>query len=391
MGASQALALEQFLEGKGLAKKSGAVLLTGSGAQLLRASDLPIRRSDFLPGSREQVGEGGPELETLLGELSDRDLVEVVGHRSSGCFSIALAALACATLSGQDAALVDLGDHLDPQAAQQAGVDLTRLLWVRPRRVKEALAAAEMLLSTGFRLVVADMGLSPRGGRFVPDAAWVRLARAAQAQGSRLLLLAPYRMSGIAAHAVVSAPAARPLWRGSGRAPRLLSGICSRLTLEKLGRETPNRASPLTLLVPGALRHDPRDSRKAVEAPVEARDSRDFLTLHDGQVKSIASRQPRVSLDDPLGTLDVGKLHGEDFVGNPQKRVEGGLNRVAPVDGDVAVKNLLEHLDVGDEALSLREEPLQHLLCVPLVGVRCPHQVHRNVRVEEDHRDGASR
>jgi hypothetical protein len=250
MGVAQALALERFLEGKGLAKKPGATLLTGSGAKLLRASDLAPVPSTPVSSLLATL----PALDAILsGGLPDRRLIELVGRRSAGRFSIALAALACATARGIDAALVDLGDQLDPQAAEAAGVDLARLLWVRPRRVKDALGAAEMLVATGFRLVVAEMGLAPRGGRFVPDAAWVRLQRTAQTQGSTLLLFSPYRMSGIAADAVVSAGFPQPIWRGTGRAPRLLAGISSRVTLEKLGRETPNRSASMDLYVAEAL------------------------------------------------------------------------------------------------------------------------------------------
>jgi hypothetical protein len=90
-----------------------------------------------------------------------------------------------------------------------------------------------MLLATGFPLVVVDLGLPPVRGRFVPDAAWVRLTRAAHAHKAALLLLAPYRVSGIAAETVLSADAARGIWRGTGRSPRLLDGIASRLTLQK--------------------------------------------------------------------------------------------------------------------------------------------------------------
>src|SRR5262249_13730472 len=157
-------------------------------------------------------------LESLIDRLPTQTLIEVVGRRSSGRFSIGLAAMASSTSGGENAAWVDLGDNLDPEAAEKAGVDLARVLWVRPRRVTEALAAAEMLLATGFRLVVADMGIAPRGGRFVPDAAWVRLQRAAHDRESTLLLLAPYRLSGIAADAVVSAHAAYPVWRSHGQA-----------------------------------------------------------------------------------------------------------------------------------------------------------------------------
>jgi RecA DNA recombination protein len=242
MAAAQALALEQFLAGRGFAKKPNGTLLSGSGARLLRACDLPatVARPEGTLATRSP-------LDALLGGLAGSKLVEIVGRRSTGRFSIAVAALASATSDGQDAALVDLGSALDPQAAEKAGVDLTRLLWVRPHRVKEALAAAEMLLATGFRLVVADMGLAPRGGRFVPDAAWVRLSRAVAAQESTLLLLTPYRMSGVAADAVVAAHAARSAWEGSAGGPRLLSGIAGRLTLEKLGRETLGRSAPLLL------------------------------------------------------------------------------------------------------------------------------------------------
>jgi hypothetical protein len=247
MLASQALALERFLQGEEFAKKPGA-LLKSVGARLVRASDLPAHRSGLTRTASDRL------LEALIDRLPTQTLIEVVGRRSSGRFSIGLAAMACSTAVGENAAWVDLGDNLDPEAAEKAGVDLSRVLWVRPRRVPEALTAAEMLLATGFRLVVADMGLTPRGGRFIPDAAWVRLQRAAHDRESTLLLLAPYRLSGIAADAVISAQAAHPIWRGRGQAPRLLTGMDSRLTLEKFGRETPGHSASLSLAVPETIR-----------------------------------------------------------------------------------------------------------------------------------------
>jgi hypothetical protein len=244
MGALQALALERLLEAEGLVKKPGGVLLSGLGARLSRASELPSARVE-----RAARPTAVPSLDRLLpGGFPKGDLVELSGRRSSGRFSLGLAALAAATSSGEPAALVDLGDHLDPQSAEEAGVDLRCLLWARPRRVREALAAAEMLIAAGFPLVVVDLGLSART-RFVPDAAWVRLARSTQAQGVALLLSTPARASGIAAGAVVSAAAARPVWRGSGPVPRLLVGLNSRLTLERFGRMTPGREEPFSLSV----------------------------------------------------------------------------------------------------------------------------------------------
>jgi hypothetical protein len=227
---AQAQAFEDLLVGLRPAKKAAALgLLTGLGAKLSRASDLPSPAA-----RRDPIPTRVPALDRLLsGGLPRGTLVELSGRRSSGRFSIGISALAAATSCGEAAALVDLGGHLDPQAAEAAGVELTRLLWVRPEKLKDAVASAEMLLATGFPLVVVDLGLPPVRGRFVPDAAWVRLERAARSREAALLVLAPYRVSGIAAGAVVSAGAARGIWKGSGRAPRLLGGLAARLTLEK--------------------------------------------------------------------------------------------------------------------------------------------------------------
>ena len=247
MGASR-MALDDLLETGLLAsvrRKEGGALLTGLGARLTRASELAPPTS--APAAHAVVDPSAGVFERLLGTLPKGKLVELVGRRSSGRHSLALAALASATSSGESAAFVDLADGLDPQAAEAAGVDLERVLWVRPTRIKAALSSAEMLLATGFPLVVADLGVSPRNSRFLPDAAWVRLARAAQAAAACLLVVTPWRMSGIAAEAVVTADVARPVWIGEGRSPRLLESVVSRAHLEKWGRQTPGTTTPMTL------------------------------------------------------------------------------------------------------------------------------------------------
>src|SRR6266851_9481109 len=241
MTTAAALRLEEILE-KALAAKPGSRLLTGLGARVSVASAL-LPRTELA----EPLAVVEPLDRLLAGGLPKGKLTELVGRRSSGRFSIALAALASATSSGVAAALVDLDGHLDPQGASDAGVDLEKLLWVRPRRAREALAASEILLATGFALVVADLGLFPRGARYLPDAVWVRVARAAQSRGASLLLLTPWRVSGIAADAVVSAERAHPLWHGAGKTPPLLTGISSKLILQKYGRLTPGNSKSLHL------------------------------------------------------------------------------------------------------------------------------------------------
>jgi hypothetical protein len=173
-----------------------------------------------------------PALAALLpAGLPKGELVELVGRRSAGRLGVALALLAAATAAGESAALVDLGDALDPQQGEAYGIDLARLLWARPTHLKPALAAAESLLAGGFPLVVVDLGLPPvAGGRGV-DAHWLRLARAAREAGALAVVSAPYRVAGFAAPLSLELSAARALWRGAGLEPRLLEGVETRLAV----------------------------------------------------------------------------------------------------------------------------------------------------------------
>ncbi len=175
----------------------------------------------------------------LEGGLRRGGMAELIGGRSSGRFSLVLSALAATTSMGEAAALVDLGDGFDPQAAAAAGVDQERLLWVRPRTMKETLASAEVILATGMPLVAIELGMPPlRGGRGV-EAAWLRLARSARAHRVALLVASPYRVSGTAAQVVLKAQEVQALWQGRGGAPRLLRGISSRLALVKSRHRRP--------------------------------------------------------------------------------------------------------------------------------------------------------
>ena len=226
---------------------------------------------------REPLPTAFPALDRLLaGGLPRGQLVEMVGGRSSGRFSAVLAALAAATGVGEAAGLVDLGDHLDPRAAEAAGVDLERLLWIRPRNLKQALAGAEMLLGSGFPLVVVELGFPPLAGGRGAEAAWLRLARAARAQGAALLVASPYRVSGTAAAAVLKASKVRAAWEEGGVSPNLLMGLSSQLALEKRRGTIPGQtegfaltASPLWVPAP-----KPALSRPAVKLQEEAREER---------------------------------------------------------------------------------------------------------------------
>ncbi len=211
---------------------------------LHRASELirrqrAERREDPLPTSLDAF-------DHLLGAgLPRGELVEFVGRGSCGRFSALLAALRAVTGAGEAAALVDQGAQLDPQAAAEIGVDLECLLWLRPRNLNDSLAAAELLLHTGFPLVALDLGLPPVRGR-APLAAWLRLARAAATHGATVLVGTPYRLSGCAAGAVVAGGRGRGSWSRSGTTP-LLSGLQTRLYLNKRIGHPDLGSAPITL------------------------------------------------------------------------------------------------------------------------------------------------
>ena len=189
-----------------------------------------------------------PELDARLGPSTDpmpgveRGTVLEIhadrGARSAGRMALVLSLLAAATQSGEPAALVDLGDGLDVVAAEAAGCVFGRLLWIRPTRWREALAATEIALCGGFPLVVLDVGPPPVRGLSrsanTYDGAWMRLQRTAEAQRAALVLSLPYRASGPAAAAVIGASPARGLWLGRGEEPRLLAGLDARFAIEKV-------------------------------------------------------------------------------------------------------------------------------------------------------------
>lgn len=178
----------------------------------------------------------------LGGGLPRGTLVELVGRGSCGRFASLLATLKMVTDAGEVAALVDQGDQLDPQSAAAVGIDLDRLLWLRPRVLPDALAASEMLVHTGFPLVALDLGLPPVRGR-TPLAAWLRLARTAATHRAVVLVGSPYHLSGCAATVVVTARQDRGTWSGTAGTTRLLHGLEARLELARHRGQRPDEVA----------------------------------------------------------------------------------------------------------------------------------------------------
>jgi hypothetical protein len=231
--------------------------------QLLR--DGQLRRAPALaPGTPRPLPTGVAALdEALGGGLLRGQLHELIGPPGAGGTALLRAALAAATSAGENCALVDPGDAFDPG---NCGIDLSRLLWVRPRDPVQALRAAEIALEARFALVALDLGdvcvlpppRRPRGVievvRFekrppAPGASpWARLARRAEKHGGALLLLARAAQAGTFAAVTIELMRGRAQWEGRQGAPgRFLRGAQSVGAVARHKRMPPSLPLPLTL------------------------------------------------------------------------------------------------------------------------------------------------
>lgn len=220
----------------------------------LDLSQLPgtIRWGHSLPapaqGGAGLLATGHPEIDDLLGGGFPRGrLCEVVSHGSAGATSLAQRLLAGVTREEHLAAWVDVADAFDPASAVALGVELRRVLWVRPPDLAAALAATEMLLGTGgFALVLLD---AARTGRQDPGAGkgrrmlsgthtWLRLARAATRSQTALVVLpgataGAAGLAGAAAGMRLDLSPVRAVWEGAPGAPPLLEGLVTRIEVAR--------------------------------------------------------------------------------------------------------------------------------------------------------------
>ena len=143
--------------------------------------------------------------ETLRGGLRRGSLSEIVGAHSSGRTTVLLSLIAAATRRGEIAALIDTSDRFDVASAGAAGIDLSRLLWVRghpagaaggeavfERTVGRALKALNLVLQAGgFGVVAIDLVDVPAGTlQRMPPATWLRVQRAIEGSETACVMVA---------------------------------------------------------------------------------------------------------------------------------------------------------------------------------------------------------
>lgn len=107
-------------------------------------------------------------------------------------------AMAAATARGEVVALIDTHDRFDPTSAAHAGVDLSRLLWVRERGdATRALKAMNLVLQAGgFGLVAFDLADVPAMTiRQFPHTTWMRISRVIEGSQTVAVLVGADRIA----------------------------------------------------------------------------------------------------------------------------------------------------------------------------------------------------
>ncbi len=199
---------------------------------LLRTRKLDVTLTSAAPWnalSRETASTGVDTLDLALdGGLARGHLSELVGPRSSGRTTIVHGALAAAAARGEAVALVDTHDRFDPESAGDAGLDLSKLLWVRETGdAARALKAVTLVLQAGgFGLVVFDLAdVSGRVLRQFPHTTWMRIARVIEGSQTVALLVGAEHIARSPGGVTVALDTAAPRWTGASDRSRLLRGI----------------------------------------------------------------------------------------------------------------------------------------------------------------------
>jgi hypothetical protein len=210
----------------------------------------------------------------LRGGLPKGQLSEIAGPASSGRTTLLLSTCAAATRRGEIVALVDPFDRLDVASAVAAGVDLSRLLWVRGeglgthgvagRAMERGLKALNLILQAdGFGVVAMDLADVPAPALAgLPMTTWPRVQRAIEGRNTACVLVTARPLARSAGGLTVWLDGAlsRARWAGDSARSQRLSG------LDVAGRVlSPRRTVEDLFACPGIVT-DWRASARAVHA-----------------------------------------------------------------------------------------------------------------------------
>ena len=183
----------------------------------------------------EYLSTGVPELDRVFEGLPRGCLTEIYGPASSGRTSVLCAALAHATQNEETCALVDASDSFDPASTAAAGVDLSRVLWVRCASAEQALKATDLLVQGGgFGLIAMDLADTPvLTARRISLTSWFRLRRAVENTPTVLLVVEQQPHAKTCASLTLELGREKSSWSGTPGCSRLLRGLCVRAERRK--------------------------------------------------------------------------------------------------------------------------------------------------------------
>ena len=178
--------------------------------------------------SPEMLSSGIAAVDAITGGLPRGCLTEICGSASSGKTSLLIATIAAATRRAETCVLIDASDSFDPASGAAAGLDFSKLLWIRCGRHKmsyparagtpvppnsrfmearaslrrsgqvsptfkleQVLKTTDLILqSGGFGLVVLDLaGIPETFSRRIPLASWFRFQRVIEPAKTALLVV----------------------------------------------------------------------------------------------------------------------------------------------------------------------------------------------------------
>ena len=155
----------------------------------------PSAFATYRHSERRAILTGIPQVDALTGGIPMHAMTEVCGM---GKTSVLISLLARASHEHY-CALVDAKDAFDPVAAEAAGADLSRLLWVRCGKTKQKLRPLEqafkvtdmLLQSSGFGVIVVDLSdIAEKVVHNVPASSWFRFSRVVENLPTALIFVA---------------------------------------------------------------------------------------------------------------------------------------------------------------------------------------------------------
>lgn len=168
-----------------------------SAASSLRAqieARIPTAFAAYKRPERRSLLTGIPQIDVVTGGMPISALSEICGSGKTSVL-VSLLSQACQEHYG---ALVDGRDSFDTASAETAGVDLSRLLWIRCGKTRQDLPPLEQAFKTadiliqsgGFGLIAVDLSeFSDRLLNKVPLTTWFRFARVVEKQRTALVFV----------------------------------------------------------------------------------------------------------------------------------------------------------------------------------------------------------